>query len=81
MTNNPLAINDWAIGKFLKTIFAILLIVLILAILGALGYDIPILRQIVAFVFLSFIPGLIILRILRLHRLGLAETLLYSVGL
>jgi len=49
--------------------------------LAALGFEIPVVRQIVGFIFLTFVPGLLILRILRLHRLGAIETLLYSVGL
>ena len=81
MIDNPLEMNDWPIGEFIKVFFTIQFIVLILAILSILGYDIPVLRQIIGFIYLSFIPGIIILRILRLHRLGSAETLLYSVGL
>ncbi|MBC8276536.1 MAG: DUF2206 domain-containing protein, partial [Chloroflexi bacterium] len=49
--------------------------------LGALGLDIPVLRQIVAFIFLTFIPGILLLRILKIHNAGIIESLLYSVGL
>jgi len=49
--------------------------------LGALGFDIPILRQAVGFVFLTFIPGMLILRILRIHNITIVESLLYAVGL
>jgi uncharacterized membrane protein len=49
--------------------------------LGALGLDVPVLRQIVAFLFLSFVPGLLLLRMLRIHNVHIIESLLYSVGL
>ncbi|MCL0056312.1 DUF2206 domain-containing protein [Dehalococcoidia bacterium] len=73
--------NNWKIGKFLKVILAIQLAMLGLIGLAFIGYDIPFLRQILGFIYLTFVPGLLILRILRLHRLGTIETLLYSVGL
>lgn len=78
---NPFQMNDWDIKKF----FYIILLIQF-AMWGAIGLDtiglqIPILRQFVGFIYLTFIPGIIILRILKLHKLGNIETLLYSVGL
>jgi len=49
--------------------------------LSALGFNIPVLRQVIGFIYLTFIPGLLILRIFRLNKLSIIETLLYSVGL
>lgn len=79
--NNPLQMNDWEIKKTLMVILAIQL-----AIWGAIGLDainihIPLLRQLIGFIYLTFIPGILILRILKLHRLGNIETLLYTIGL
>ena len=79
--SNPLQINDWEIKNFLKVILAIQL-----AMWGVIGLDaiclqIPILRQLICFIYLTFIPGILILRILKLHKLGNIETLLYTVGL
>ena len=73
--------NDWRIGKFLIVILSIQL-----AMFGSIGIDniglhIPLLRQLIGFIYLTFIPGLIILRILKLHELDSIETLLYAVGL
>ena len=78
---NPIQMNDWEIKKFLKIVFAIQF-----AIWGAIGLDsislhIPLIRQIIGFIYLTFIPGFIILRILKLHNLGNIETVLYGVGL
>lgn len=73
--------NDWAIKKFLWAIIAVPLAMLGLTGLAVIGFDIPILRQIIGFIYLTFIPGIIILRILKIHRIASVETLLYSVGL
>lgn len=73
--------NDWRIGKFLLVILSVQL-----ALLGSIGIEniglhIPLLRQLIGFIYLTFIPGIIILRILKLHDLDSLETLLYAVGL
>lgn len=80
MTENPHQINNWNIKKLLWLVSIIQLAMLGLVGLAALGFDIPVLRQAVGFVYLAFVPGLLILRIFRLHKLGITETLLYSVG-
>ena len=43
--------------------------------------DIPVLGQILGFIFLTFIPGFLILLVLKLNRLGLPEKIVLSVGL
>lgn len=78
-TNNPFQINDWEIGKFLKVVLAVQLAVWGVIGLDALGLQIPIVRQLIGFIYLTFVPGIIILIILKLHKLGNIETLLYTV--
>ena len=73
--------NDWEIKKCLTLCISLLLAMLGLIGLAALGFDIPVLRQIIGFVFLTFIPGMLILRVLKIHSAGIIECLLYSVGL
>jgi len=73
--------NDWEIKKCLRLALATLLAAVGLVGLATLGFDIPGLRQIVGFIFLAFIPGILILRILKIHNIGAVESLLYSVGL
>lgn len=68
--------NDWDIKKLLAVSLSMLL-----AFWGLAWLDIPIIRQLVGFVFLSLVPGILILRILRIHNLHVIESLLYSVGL
>jgi len=43
--------------------------------------DIPILREIIVFLFLSFIPGFAVLGLFKLKEIGFLETVLFSVGL
>ena len=74
-------VNDWEIKKCLSLSLAVLLATLGLIGLAGLGFDVPGLRQITGFIFLSFIPGILILRILKIHNIGVIESLLYSVGL
>jgi len=74
-------LNNLEIKKCLYIVLAILLAMVGLVGLAALGFDIPILRQIVGFIFLSFIPGILILRILKIHNISTVESLVYSVGL
>ncbi|MDH5696700.1 MAG: hypothetical protein OEZ00_08925, partial [Dehalococcoidia bacterium] len=68
--------NDWEIKKCLALCLALLL-----ATLGLIGLDLPGLRQLVGLLFLAFVPGILILRILKIHHIGVIESLLYSVGL
>jgi len=45
------------------------------------GFDIPILRQIIGFIYLSLVPGFVLLRILKLKRMNAIDTILLSSGL
>jgi uncharacterized membrane protein len=47
----------------------------------AIWLNIPIFRGIIAFVFLSFIPGFVLLKILKLDERNLVDTILLSAGL
>ena len=79
--NSPFQMNDWEIKKFLKVILTIQLAVWGVIGIDAISLHIPIIRQFVGFIYLTFVPGILILRILKLHKLGNIETLLYTVGL
>ncbi len=73
--------NQMPRSRILYIILAIQIAILGLVGLAALGFDIPVLRQIVGFIYLTFVPGFLLLKLLRLNRLSSIETLLYSVGL
>lgn len=49
--------------------------------LDILGFPVAFLRQFVGFIYLTFIPGILVLRVLRLYNLNFVESLLYATGL
>lgn len=73
-------LNDWNIKSLLIVVFTALV-----AFWGSIGSDVlgfsPLLRQITGFLLLTFVPGILILRILRAHHLGATRTTVYAVGL
>jgi len=44
-------------------------------------FDIPIGRQVVGFIYFTFVPGFVIIKLLKLDKLDGMETVLFSVGL
>jgi uncharacterized membrane protein len=76
-----LQMNDWEIKKFISVVLVFQLAMLIMLGLGQIGIQVPILRQVIGFIYLTFIPGSLILRILKLHKLNVIETQLYTIGL
>ncbi|MFW6126068.1 MAG: DUF2206 domain-containing protein [Chloroflexota bacterium] len=73
--------NDWNIGKVLRVIVAVSVAAIGLAALHTLGTGIPVFQQVSGFLFLTFVPGLLLLRVLRIHDVEPVEVLAYSVGL
>ena len=55
---DPLQMNDWDIKEILIVVVSIQLGLLGSIGLGFVGFDIPILRQILGFIYLIFIPGM-----------------------
>jgi uncharacterized membrane protein len=78
---NPLKANDWDISSFFKFIASLQLALWVVLGLDAVGVHIPILREALALIDLLFVPGIILLRVLRLHQLNIIEGVLYTVGL
>ncbi len=78
---NPLKMNNWPIKTFLIVILTLQLIVLILTLIKKFFLGIPFITEFFSFIYLTFIPGLLIIRILKLHDLDTVETILYSIGL
>ena len=68
--------GTFAVGDFLKII-----LVVQLATFVSVLFNIPFLRQVLGFIYLSFIPGFILLRVLRINTVSLVENVLFSVGL
>ena len=65
-----------------KTIdFLLITIITQLTIYAAVFFDIPVARQVLGFVYFTFLPGFLILKLLKLNDLDRLETILFSVGL
>lgn len=79
--DNPIQMNDWEIRKFLRVIFSLQLAIWGVIGCGVEGLELPALRAFVGFVYLSYVPGVVVLRGLRIHGLGNIKTLLFAVGL
>ena len=81
MVLNPLLMNDWPRKKALIAVLTLQFLVWALIGLDAAGVQIPLLRGLFAFVYLLFVPGMLVLRALRLHQLGGGGPPLFAVGL
>lgn len=79
--NNIFTLNDWKFKEFLSVILLIQVLMWIVGIISANNIHIPIFNDIITLLYLGFVPGIIILRILKLHDLGNTFTTLLSVGL
>ncbi len=73
--------DQWRIGTLVLAILGVQSAVWFLLALDIRGVGIPFVREIVAFGYLTFVPGVLILRTLKLQALDSTQTLLYSTGL
>lgn len=79
--NNIFTLNDWKYNEFLTVMIIIQILAWIVGIASLNSIHIPIFNDIITLLYLGFVPGIIILRILNLHDLGNTFTTLLSVGL
>jgi len=78
---NFFCLNDWNIKSFFIIILSAYLLYCSSIALNILGCSIPFLQQIVGFFLLLFVPGFLLLRILKLHALSTVETVAYTIGI
>ncbi len=78
---NPFRMNDWSNREFFRIFQAFQLAFIGVVCLDLAGYYIPIAREVLALIYLTFLPGVLVLKALRLHDLNTIETVLYSAGL
>ncbi len=78
--DNLLKINDWEIKKFFILVFALQLATFGVIGAGLAGLNIPVLRPLICFLYLMFVPGYLILRALKVHNLETVDTVLYAIG-
>lgn len=73
--------NDWDTKRLLALAGIWIVASFTLLSLDLLNFHIPLLRATAFFVLLTFIPGILLLRILKIHGINYVEALLYAVGL
>jgi len=78
---NLITWNDWKISDFLAVVLGVQVFVWIFISFEIAGVQIPLLQPMIGFIYCCFIPGIVLLRALNLHRIGTINTLLYSIGL
>lgn len=78
---DPLQMSDWPIKKLVIIVFTFQLLLWGSIGLDTINFRIPLLRQFVCFIYLTFVPGILILRVFRLRKLGSVKNMLCSVGL
>jgi len=78
---NFFQINDWKFKDFLKIIIIINITFLALVLIEEFIFEVFFLRQFFGFIYLVLLPGYIILRILRLHDLGIIKSSFFSIGI
>lgn len=78
---NPLHIYSWKWRSLFIFVLAISLSLWGSIYLDFIGFQIPLLRQLIGIIYLLFVPGALILRILGLNKLDNIESLLYTTGL
>ena len=76
-----LRMNDWNIRRFIIVTLSILVAYDGIFLTNKFLFKVPILPQLLGFIVLTFIPGFIILRILRVHNVDRATNFLLAVGL
>ncbi|MGZ4869714.1 MAG: hypothetical protein ACXV2F_05070, partial [Halobacteriota archaeon] len=78
---NPLKANDWPITTLFKLVAALQVLVLVVLGMDVLGLSLPIVRPLLMLVYLLFVPGILVLRVLKLHELNVIKGVTYTVGL
>jgi uncharacterized membrane protein len=69
-------VRNWKAGDLLIVILSIQIITCV-----TVALNIPFARQVMGFLYLAFIPGVALLRLLRLHKLDQWEAIVFSLGL
>jgi uncharacterized membrane protein len=74
-------LNDVSIKNLLVAVLSLQIALWAVMGLSVLGVSMPIVQPLIGFIYLTFVPGILILVALRLRNLDIVETVLYAVGL
>ena len=78
---NPLNFVEWDTKSFLSVLFSIHIAMLGVIGLDLINFQIPILRQFIGFIYLTFVPGVLLLRLLRLKQISFIEKSMFTISL
>jgi uncharacterized membrane protein len=73
--------NDWKIRDCLLLCGGLTLAQVLLTVLASAGLEVPVIHQVIGFIFLTFVPGILLLRVFKVHGIHVVEGMAYSVGL
>jgi uncharacterized membrane protein len=73
--------NDWRLKKCLLVCGGITALQVAITLIMQAGLELPVIHQATGFIFLTLVPGMLLLRILRIHQINTIESIAYSVGL
>lgn len=76
---DPFQMNDWNTRRFMIAVTAIHLAMWCSMVWEELGLPIPVVRPLIGLLYTAFVPGIVMLRALRVHELGSVKTVLISV--
>jgi len=81
LIRHPFQAYSREIKVFLLSFVILQAVMLPLVLLGAFGFDIPVVRQVIGFIYLTFIPGYMLLCLIKPDKLDKTTIVVYSVGL
>jgi uncharacterized membrane protein len=74
-------LKDVSIKNLLAAVLSLQIALWAVMLLNALGISIPIVQPLIGFIYLTFVPGILVLTALRMRDLEVAEIAVYAVGL
>ena len=69
------------LAKWKSRDFLVVILFLQFIVYATVFFDVPVARQVIGFLYLTFVPGIILIRLLKLDKLDTVETILFSAGL
>jgi uncharacterized membrane protein len=75
------ALMNFMLAKWKSINFLAAILLLQFAVFVTVFFDVPVARQVICFIYFTFIPGFVFLKTLKLDKLDGVEIILFSVGL
>jgi len=72
--------NDWPVSTFVTAVVSLLVLVVVTDFYPLEFFPFPLIRALVNFTYLTFVPGYLLLRILRIHGITNIEALVFAIA-